>query len=334
MMMGDGEEDHGEEDHGAEEYDDEEYDDEEYDDDEDYDDDDDVMPTMALKICCSDCGRLASVRGMQVSLLADTDVQLFSSDEILPTVVVREATRRPIKNACSCEICDMVCRHCGTELGYKVVGPCEDCLGAENNGHYHMFSSARLGIELRGEGDLEGEEPLGCFPGEASWSVAPADDVLHALQLEGQQLELTALGRAVEAVELLRDLAKAGSGKEGGGGGAAGRTPGQEGDAASSPSLASLEAIFEALAASPPFALLSRAELVALARSVRTSQGPAWGKETAQAFGKALKRYKNEETKKEQGPGDGDDDGDDDDDEDMFSGAAGEGGAKDPLWWQ
>ena len=102
---------------------------------------DDCIPASVLE--CTRCHSLACVRSCAVVLLADTDKSLYSSDAVLPSVLVQIETERKI-NTCACQVCDMSCRFCNLPLGYKVLTPCEECLSGDNNGHFHMFSSPHL----------------------------------------------------------------------------------------------------------------------------------------------------------------------------------------------
>ncbi|XP_065909154.1 protein FAM72B-like [Dysidea avara] len=90
---------------------------------------------------CVFCQSTLCVRGMKAILLADTRVELYSTD--LPpsgaTVLVEEdyETRH-----CECRIKDIACALCGNIVGYHVMLPCHPCLKSCNNGHFWMFHSA------------------------------------------------------------------------------------------------------------------------------------------------------------------------------------------------
>jgi hypothetical protein len=185
----------------------------------DMDDDDlahlaNLMTTTAWVLSCADCSTLVTVRGMSVSLIADQGVQLFSSDEIMPSVAVDEATRREI-TTCACQIVDMSCGRCarGTvPLGYKVVEACQGCLAGGNNGHYHMFSSPKLAAAPRPE-DMElglADEPM--EGGGHGWAVESASDGLHVGEAAKQRADMKKKAAAAAAA----------SGSAGGGGGGAG----------------------------------------------------------------------------------------------------------------
>ncbi|XP_060701028.1 protein FAM72A isoform X3 [Chiloscyllium punctatum] len=78
------------------------------------------MSTLTFKnklvnlLCCKFCDNVLCARGMKAVLLADTDVELYSTD-IPPTS--------------------------GNAVGYHVVVPCKPCLLSCNNGHFWMFHS-------------------------------------------------------------------------------------------------------------------------------------------------------------------------------------------------
>ncbi|XP_056886246.1 protein FAM72A isoform X3 [Takifugu flavidus] len=66
------------------------------------------------QVNCIYCDSLLCTRGMKAVLLADTEVELFSTD-IPPNR--------------------------GNVVGYHVVAPCKPCLLSCNNGHFWMFNS-------------------------------------------------------------------------------------------------------------------------------------------------------------------------------------------------
>ncbi|KAM7335888.1 hypothetical protein ACRRTK_004381 [Alexandromys fortis] len=65
-------------------------------------------------LCCKFCKQVLSSRGMKAVLLANTDIDLYSTD-IPPTD--------------------------GNIVGYHVIVPCSSCLLSCNNGHFWMFHS-------------------------------------------------------------------------------------------------------------------------------------------------------------------------------------------------
>eukprot|EP00064_Thunnus_orientalis_P006656 superscaffoldBa00000702_g6674 len=66
------------------------------------------------QVNCIFCDSLLCTRGMKAVLLADTEVELFSTD--IPP-------------------------NSGNVVGYHVVAPCKPCLLSCNNGHFWMFNS-------------------------------------------------------------------------------------------------------------------------------------------------------------------------------------------------
>ncbi|TNN63300.1 Protein FAM72A [Liparis tanakae] len=66
------------------------------------------------QVNCTFCDSLLCTRGMKAVLLADTEVELFSTD--IPP-------------------------NSGNVVGYHVVAPCKPCLLSCNNGHFWMFNS-------------------------------------------------------------------------------------------------------------------------------------------------------------------------------------------------
>ncbi|KAK3818871.1 MAG: FAM72 protein-domain-containing protein [Benniella sp.] len=87
----------------------------------------------ACRLTCKSCLADVCMRGMKAILLADSRVELYSTD-------------RPPKGTryCKCRIRDVACLGCGNTLGYHVTQPCESCLKACNNGCFiRMVSLAR-----------------------------------------------------------------------------------------------------------------------------------------------------------------------------------------------
>ncbi|XP_016085426.1 protein FAM72A-like isoform X2 [Sinocyclocheilus rhinocerous] len=66
------------------------------------------------QVNCIYCDSLLCMRGMKAVLLADTEIELFSTD--IPP-------------------------NSGNVVGYHVVAPCKPCLLSCNNGHFWMFNS-------------------------------------------------------------------------------------------------------------------------------------------------------------------------------------------------
>lgn len=89
---------------------------------------------------CRFCAQVLSARGMKAVLLADTDVDLFSTD-IPPTDAVDFIGRCYFTEICKCKLKDIACLKCGNIVGYHVIVPCCSCLLSCNNGHFWMFHS-------------------------------------------------------------------------------------------------------------------------------------------------------------------------------------------------
>ena len=77
---------------------------------------------------------------MKAILLADTRVELFSTDSI-PIDRVQLVFDDYTTRNCKCNIRDVACLGCGNVIGYHVTKPCEACMNACNNGHFWMFHS-------------------------------------------------------------------------------------------------------------------------------------------------------------------------------------------------
>ncbi|XP_043572255.1 protein FAM72A [Chiloscyllium plagiosum] len=104
------------------------------------------MSTLTFKnklvnlLCCKFCDNMLCARGMKAVLLADTDVELYSTD-IPPTRAVDFVGNCYLTESCKCKIKDIACLKCGNAVGYHVVVPCKPCLLSCNNGHFWMFHS-------------------------------------------------------------------------------------------------------------------------------------------------------------------------------------------------
>ncbi|XP_060701026.1 protein FAM72A isoform X1 [Chiloscyllium punctatum] len=104
------------------------------------------MSTLTFKnklvnlLCCKFCDNVLCARGMKAVLLADTDVELYSTD-IPPTRAVDFVGNCYLTESCKCKIKDIACLKCGNAVGYHVVVPCKPCLLSCNNGHFWMFHS-------------------------------------------------------------------------------------------------------------------------------------------------------------------------------------------------
>jgi hypothetical protein len=88
---------------------------------------------------CQFCMQKVCVRAMKAILLADTKIELYSTDIPPNKLIMLEDDR--MTQGCHCRIRDTVCGCCGNILGYHVSQPCDRCLDAKNNGHFWMFYS-------------------------------------------------------------------------------------------------------------------------------------------------------------------------------------------------
>ncbi|KAI8379260.1 protein FAM72, partial [Radiomyces spectabilis] len=81
---------------------------------------------------CRHCKVKVCVRGMKAILLADMNVELYSTDT--PSDRIQLMDKDYLTRTCFCRIRDVACLGCGNIIGYHVVSPCHHCLGACNNG--------------------------------------------------------------------------------------------------------------------------------------------------------------------------------------------------------
>ncbi|XP_020858702.1 protein FAM72A isoform X2 [Phascolarctos cinereus] len=112
-------------------------------------------------LCCKFCKQVLSSRGMKAVLLADTEIDLYSTD-IPPTTAVDFIGTCYFTEICQCKLKDIACLTCGNIVGYHVIVPCKPCLLSCNNGHFWMFhSQAVFGInrlDSTGEWSVDQEE--------------------------------------------------------------------------------------------------------------------------------------------------------------------------------
>ncbi|KAF5899470.1 protein FAM72A-like, partial [Clarias magur] len=92
------------------------------------------------QVNCIYCDSLLCTRGMKAVLLADTEIELFSTD-MPPNRTVDFVAGCYSTESCKCKLRDIACLKCGNVVGYHVVAPCKPCLLSCNNGHFWMFNS-------------------------------------------------------------------------------------------------------------------------------------------------------------------------------------------------
>lgn len=110
-----------------------------------------------VQLECRSCGKVLCKRGMKAILLADTAVELYSTD--LPPHETVDLVNDPYcTEKCRCRIKDVACLGCGNVVGYTVVVPCRLCLQSCNNGHLWMFHSQ--GVEAVDRLDETGAQIL------------------------------------------------------------------------------------------------------------------------------------------------------------------------------
>ncbi|KAG0345431.1 Protein fam72a [Podila minutissima] len=96
--------------------------------------------TQSKSVCrmdCRYCSAVVCLRGMKAMLLADTSVELYSTDH--PPGSVQLIDKDYTTSNCKCKIRDVACKVCGNVIGYHITQPCQQCLKAPNNGHFWMF---------------------------------------------------------------------------------------------------------------------------------------------------------------------------------------------------
>ncbi|KAI7898779.1 FAM72 protein-domain-containing protein [Cokeromyces recurvatus] len=92
-----------------------------------------------FKLLCQHCKTLVCARGMKAILLADKNIELYSTD--VPSSNICALDKIYLTSSCHCRIQDVACLECGNIIGYHIVAPCSSCLNSRNNGHLWMFRS-------------------------------------------------------------------------------------------------------------------------------------------------------------------------------------------------
>ncbi|XP_027135543.1 protein FAM72A isoform X2 [Larimichthys crocea] len=139
------------------------------------------------QVNCIFCDSLLCTRGMKAVLLADTEVELFSTD-IPPNRTVDFVASCYSTESCKCKLRDIACLKCGNVVGYHVVAPCKPCLLSCNNGHFWMFNSDAVSTLNRLDGTglnllLWGDLPeLDDSENEESESPSEEECIRHKLQ--------------------------------------------------------------------------------------------------------------------------------------------------------
>ncbi|EDO38247.1 predicted protein, partial [Nematostella vectensis] len=108
-----------------------------------------------VRLECKFCERSICMRGMKAQLLADTNVELYSTD-LPPENAIELVGPNYSTTNCDCKIKDIACLGCGNIVGYHVTVPCRSCVQSCNNGHFWMFhSSAAYAVErIDKKGDM------------------------------------------------------------------------------------------------------------------------------------------------------------------------------------
>ncbi|KAJ9082363.1 hypothetical protein DSO57_1005228 [Entomophthora muscae] len=99
------------------------------------------------KLYCNTCSTLVCNRGMKAMLLADTKVELFSTDS--PPRLVQLVYNDYLTPNCLCRIRNVACLVCGNIVGYHITQPCAKCMDSCNNGHFWMFHTEGVFSEER-----------------------------------------------------------------------------------------------------------------------------------------------------------------------------------------
>jgi hypothetical protein len=96
---------------------------------------------------CVSCSTILCTRAMRAILLADTKLELYSTD--IPPESVHSLQHDSLTSGCQCRVRETACTGCGNYVGYQVSQPCDSCLSAKNNGHFWMFNSEAVSPQER-----------------------------------------------------------------------------------------------------------------------------------------------------------------------------------------
>ena len=96
---------------------------------------------------CVSCSTILCTRAMRAILLADTKLELYSTD--IPPASVHSLQHDSLTSGCQCRVRETACTGCGNSVGYQVSQPCDSCLSAKNNGHFWMFNSDAVSTQER-----------------------------------------------------------------------------------------------------------------------------------------------------------------------------------------
>lgn len=126
---------------------------------------------VVCRLNCRYCERRLCNRAMKAILLADTKVELYSTD-LPPLDDVELVNKDYMTENCKCRIHDIAClswyaqftlfpqrlTFSGNIVGYHVTQPCDRCLDSCNNGHFWMFQTE--GVTGHDRVDSTGLKPL------------------------------------------------------------------------------------------------------------------------------------------------------------------------------
>lgn len=99
------------------------------------------------RLFCNTCSTAVCNRGMKAMLLADTKVELYSTDT--PPRSVQLVYDDYVTQNCYCRIRNVACLGCGNIVGYHITQPCSRCMESCNNGHFWMFHTDGVFSEER-----------------------------------------------------------------------------------------------------------------------------------------------------------------------------------------
>ncbi|XP_015774614.1 PREDICTED: protein FAM72A-like [Acropora digitifera] len=130
-----------------------------------------------VKLECKYCEKDICARGMRALLLADTNVELYSTDFPPENAIQLIGADYSTEN-CECRIKDVACLGCGNVVGYHVTLPCKSCITSCNNGHFWMFHASAVipaerldqtGIQIMLWGSLSNSKEENEFPDDSMW---------------------------------------------------------------------------------------------------------------------------------------------------------------------
>lgn len=95
---------------------------------------------------CKKCLITLTNKAMKSVLLSNYRIKLYSTNDPINT---RRSSYTYITKTCVCLLTNIICKKCGSIVGYNIVRPCYTCLNDKNNGHLWMFDISSINYDVR-----------------------------------------------------------------------------------------------------------------------------------------------------------------------------------------